>query len=62
MKTQIFISLLIQAVAGYFDYHMQQTIHSSFNNNPNYMPWQYQYRGTKLSVAGYKSLFYGLKL
>jgi len=51
-----------QALAGYFEYHMQQTIHSIYSNNPSYLPWQYQYRGTKLSAAGYKALFYGLKL
>lgn len=50
-----------QAVAGYYEYHMQQIVHSVSINNLNYLPWQYKYRGIKLSVAGYKSLFYGLK-
>jgi len=53
---------LRQASSGYFEYHMQQTIHSIYSNNPSYLPWQYQYRGTKLSAAGYKALFYGLKI
>lgn len=53
---------LRQASAGYFEYHMQQIVHYNFSGNPNYLPWQYQYRGTKLSAAGYKALFYGLKI
>jgi RHS repeat-associated protein len=64
------VQLSRQIGAGYFDYHMQQTIHSTFSNNPYYMPWRYNsdtnkispYSSTKLSIQGYKSLFYGLKL
>jgi hypothetical protein len=55
--------VLRQAMAGYFEYHMQQIVHYNYSDgNPNYLPWQYKYRGTKLSAAGYKALFYGLKL
>jgi hypothetical protein len=53
---------LRQIASGYFDYHMQQTAHSTFKNNPEYMPWKYKYRYTKLSITGYKALFYGLNI
>ena len=51
-----------QAAAGYFEYDMQQKVHFQFSGDSSDLPWQYKYRGIKLSAVGYKALFYGLKL
>ena len=51
-----------QAAAGYFQYDMQQKVHFQFSGDSSDLPWQYKYRGIKLSAVGYKALFYGLKL
>lgn len=52
----------IYAASGYYQYHMQQIVHHNFSKDSSYLPWNYKYRSTKLSVAGYKALFYGLSL
>jgi hypothetical protein len=55
---------LRQAAAGYLEYDLQQRVHFMFSGegDKSYLPWQYKYKGIKLSAAGYKALFYGLKI
>ena len=43
------------------DYFIQQTIHASFINNPNYSPLNYEYAHKKLFIILSKNLFYNLK-
>ena len=56
-------SSLIKRVGGrYFDYYMQQTIHATYNNNPDYLPWVYEKSNQKLFIQHYKYLFSNLKI
>lgn len=57
------VNVIRQAAAGYLEYDMQQRVHFMFSGDgdKSYLPWQYKYRGIKLSAAGYKALFYGFK-
>ena len=53
-------NLIGGSLSRYSDYFIQQTIHSTFSNDPSYLPLNYEYSNRKLFIQVTKNLFYNL--